>query len=81
MNVIIQMVYSVHGSKNSREASFPPRGKRPEELAYDWWKQIKKEMSYFAKLEKVVVNGEQDITETMINMENAIHHLQGELPF
>jgi hypothetical protein len=81
MNVIIRMVYSTHGSKSSREASFSLRSsKRAVDVAYEWWKEIKKDMSYFAKLEKVILNGEKDITETILRMDHTIVSTD-ELPF
>lgn len=38
-----------------QRASLPLRGKRPEFVAYHWWKQIQKEMSYHAALEQITV--------------------------
>jgi hypothetical protein len=37
-------------------------------VAYDWWKQIKKETSYRAALEKVLADG-HDITQLVKDLE------------
>ncbi|MBT2655368.1 hypothetical protein J7E81_08975 [Bacillus sp. ISL-18] len=54
MNVTIEIHYKA-SSKLMQRASLPLRGKRPEFVAYHWWKQIQKEMSYHAALEQVTV--------------------------
>jgi len=39
-------------------------------VAYQWWNKIKFEMSYHSKLEKVILNGDQDITYLVKDLEN-----------
>jgi hypothetical protein len=46
------------------------RGKKPEAVAFNWWKQIRKEMPYWPELVKVMCDGE-DITEKVMELEKA----------
>lgn len=68
MNVVIEIHYK-SGSRTTQSGSFPLRGRKPEQVALDFWKQIKKEMSYSAELEKVIANGDQDITQLVLELE------------
>jgi len=68
MNVTIEIHYTA-SSRIVQGASFPLRGRKPERIALEWWKQIKREMSYHAQLEKVIINGDQDITELVLALE------------
>jgi hypothetical protein len=43
---------------------------KPETVAFQWWKSIKKEI-YNPKLVKVVINDGDDITENVRRLENA----------
>jgi hypothetical protein len=61
MTVSIQFFYIGNGTRVMQKASFPLKGRQPEEVAFAWWKQIKREM-YVDELEKVICNGE-DITQ------------------
>ncbi|PGY10625.1 hypothetical protein [Bacillus sp. AFS031507] len=70
MNVIKIEIHYYANSKALQQGSFPLRGKKPEVIALEWWKQIKKNMSQHAELEKVVVNGDQDITELVMELED-----------
>lgn len=45
MNVTIEIHY-IADSKIMQGGSFPLRGKQSVQVALDFWKQIKKEMSY-----------------------------------
>jgi hypothetical protein len=71
MGIVIRIDYSVHGNKSYQQGSFSSRGKRPEDIAYKWWKQIKKEHSYWAELERVIVNRDQDITDKINETDKA----------
>lgn len=51
---------------------FRLEGRKPEKVALEFWKQIKKEMSHRAELEKVIVDGDQDITQMVIDLEKQI---------
>jgi hypothetical protein len=68
MNVSIEIHYK-SDSRGLQKGSFQLRGMKPEELALNFWQQIKKEMSHRAKLEKVIVDGDQDITQLVKDLE------------
>ena len=51
-----------------QRGSFPLRRRRPEHVALDFWKQIKKEMPFGAELSKLLIDGE-DRTEIIKEME------------
>jgi hypothetical protein len=84
MYVSIQIHY-IANSKLLQESSFPLKGRNPEKVALDFWKQIRKDMSYRAVLEKVILNGEQDITESVKELEKQelrkMYYESEELPF
>lgn len=61
MNVSIRIDYKSN-SKVSQSAYLPLRGRRAEQVALRWWKEIKREMSYRAELEIVTADG-KDITQ------------------
>lgn len=50
-----------------QKAVFPLKGRHPAEVAFDWWKQIKREM-HVNELEKVICDG-QDITAIIKDMD------------
>jgi hypothetical protein len=62
MKVNIRITYISNGNKVLQQASFPITNRKPEEVAFEWWKQIRREMPYFPELEKVLTDGE-DITQ------------------
>jgi hypothetical protein len=68
MNVVIEIHYK-SDSRVLQTGTFPLRGRKPEKVALDFWKQIKREMSYRAELEKVMANGDQDITQLVLELE------------
>ncbi|MEH7484761.1 hypothetical protein V7157_27560 [Neobacillus drentensis] len=68
MNVVIEIHYK-SDSRALQAGTFPLRGRKPEQVALDFWKQIKKEMSYHAELEKILAFGDQDITQLVIDLE------------
>jgi hypothetical protein len=68
MNVIIEIHYT-GDSKIAQKGSFPLRGKNAVQVALDFWKQIQKEMSYHAELDNVMVNGDEDVTEMVKELE------------
>ena len=70
MNVTIEIHY-IANSRLTQSGSFRLRGKQPVQVALDFWKQIKKEMSYHAKLEKVIVDGDKDITDLVQELEKS----------
>ena len=52
-----------------QRGSFQLRGRKLEHVALQFWKEIQREMSYRAKLEQVIVNGDKDITQMVIDFE------------
>jgi hypothetical protein len=68
MNVSIEIHYK-SDSRGLQKGTFQQRGQKPEKIALDFWKQIKKEMLYRAELEKVIVDGDQDITQLVKDLE------------
>ncbi|MEH7503313.1 hypothetical protein V7152_15090 [Neobacillus drentensis] len=68
MNVVIEIHYK-SDSRALQTGTFPLKGRTPVQVALDFWKQIKKEMSYRAQLEKVIADGDQDITQLVIALE------------
>jgi hypothetical protein len=72
MNSTIQIHYIETESKIKvlQRGSFPLKGKKQEQVAYKWWKQIRRESSMNLELEKVIANGE-DITELVKELEKA----------
>lgn len=69
MNVIIEIHYVSSGNRTTQSGSFPIRGRKPEQIALEFWKQIKNDMSHHAQLEKVIVDGDQELTERVIALE------------
>lgn len=63
MNVKIQITYMTDGVRTQQSGTFPLRRKRPEEIAFEWLQQIKREMYTYQKLISVIVDGKEDITE------------------
>jgi hypothetical protein len=81
MNVLIQIHYISNEIKVLQGGSFPLRGKKPEQVAYDWWRQLKREMSYSGELEMVIADGE-DITGLVRALEKEEwRKIDGDLPF
>jgi hypothetical protein len=69
MNISIEVHYSSGGSRALRKGSFPLRGRKPEYVALEFWKQIKKDHSQHAELEQIIVDGDQDITQLVLDLE------------
>jgi guanylate kinase len=82
MNVTIEIHY-IAASKVSQTSSFQLRGRKPEAVALDLWRNIKKEMSYHAHLDKIILNGDQDITEAVKELEEQMwrKRMEDNLPF
>jgi hypothetical protein len=59
MNVAVRIDY-LTTNKNliTQQGSFPARGRKPEEVAYDFWGQIKRDMRYDCQLDKVTADSE-----------------------
>lgn len=71
MIVIIQIHYtSGAGNKILQQGEFRIGKKKVEEVAFEFWKQIKRSLPYGGELEKVVA-GDEDITEKVMELEKA----------
>lgn len=68
MSVLIVIHYISADNKVMQRGTFPLKGKTKEQVAYEWLKQIKRQMPYYEELEKVTADGE-DITEKVKEME------------
>jgi hypothetical protein len=81
MNITIEIHYKAD-SKLMQRASFPLRGKKPERVAYEFWKSIKKEMPYPVVLEEVLAAGE-DVTQQVKELEKQelLNVMNDDLPF
>lgn len=62
MYITITISYETAYNRLSQAGQFPLRGRRPEKIASDWWKIIKKD-TYNARLVRVVLNADTDITD------------------
>lgn len=67
--IYIEILYVSSNTRVSQGGSFPLRGGKPEQVALQFWKQIKKDMSYHAQIEKITADGE-DITQLVKDLEN-----------
>ncbi|MDQ0975895.1 glycerol-3-phosphate dehydrogenase [Neobacillus niacini] len=69
MTVLIVIHYISNDNKVMQRGSFPLRGKSKEQVAYEWLRQIKREMPYYEEVEKILADGE-DITDLIKKLEN-----------
>ncbi|MBT2723037.1 hypothetical protein [Bacillus sp. ISL-46] len=69
MNVVIDIHYVVNDNKVLQRGSFPTKRRKHEIVAFEWWKQIKREMNV-DYLEKVIADAE-DITDKVMELEKA----------
>ncbi|MEH6994246.1 hypothetical protein V7075_16245 [Neobacillus drentensis] len=72
MNLLIQIFYTTNDNSIFRRGSYPLKNKKPEEVAYEFWKWIRKEHPFPCELEKVIVNGE-DLSQLVKNLEKLAH--------
>jgi hypothetical protein len=72
MNVTIQIHYVAIENKNRvlQRGSFPLRDKKPEQVALEFWRRIKKEMPLEIAIVQVIADGE-DITEVVKELDEA----------
>lgn len=71
MNVTLQISYISNENHVTQRGSFPLKRRKPEEVAYEWFKEIRREMPFSAELESVIADGE-DITELVMELEKII---------
>ncbi|TWE06386.1 hypothetical protein FB550_102408 [Neobacillus bataviensis] len=81
MNVTIEIHYKAD-SRIMQRASFPLRGRKVEVVAFQFWKDIKKELPYNSELEEVLAANE-DITEQVKDLERQelLNIMNDDLPF
>lgn len=70
MNIRIQITYLTEGGRAQQSGTFQSRGKKPEVLAFEWLKQIKRKVNY-KDLISVIVDNNVDITDKVIELEKA----------
>jgi hypothetical protein len=58
MNVVVEVHFISNENKVMQRGSFPLRRQKPERVALDFWKQIKREMPFGAELSKLLIDGE-----------------------
>lgn len=83
MNITIDIHFSTSAGKALKSGSFPLRGRKPEYIAYQFWKQTQKEQPHEVHLEEVIVNGDQDITDLVLDLEQQEQNkiMNADLPF
>ncbi|WP_045520311.1 hypothetical protein [Neobacillus niacini] len=70
MNVLIQIFYTTNDNSIFQRGNFPLKKRKPENVAFEFWKLIKKDHPFECKLEKVIVTGE-DLTHLVKNLEKS----------
>jgi hypothetical protein len=82
MNVTIEIHYKSDG-RALQKGNFPLRGRKAEYIALEFWKHIQKNMSHRAEIEKIIVDGDKDITQLVIELEKEEWHkaMNDNLPF
>jgi hypothetical protein len=72
MNITIQIHYIAIENEGRilQRGSFPLKRRKPEDVAYAFWRRIKKEMSLEIAIEQVIADGE-DITEIVKELDEA----------
>lgn len=68
MDYVIRVDYTSNDNKVMQRGTFPIKRRTSEQAAYDFWRQIKREMPFECYLEKVVVDAE-DITEKVMELD------------
>jgi hypothetical protein len=78
-DVLLRIHYTSPAGRSERKGNFPLRGQRPEEVALDWWeKDVGR--GYERKLDKVILNDVEDITEKVLEVRKERWYQLG-LPF
>ncbi|CRK83005.1 hypothetical protein [Neobacillus massiliamazoniensis] len=70
MNKISFEIHYKAYNRTTQRSSFLLIGRKTEQVAFEWWKQIRKEMSFHTELDKVIVNGDQDVTDIVKELES-----------
>jgi exonuclease III len=82
MNVTIEIHYN-SDSRALQKGNFPLRDRKAEYVALEFWKHIQKNMSHRGEIEKIIVEGDKDITQRVIDLEKEEWHkaMNDNLPF
>ncbi|PLR89517.1 hypothetical protein [Bacillus sp. T33-2] len=82
MTITIRIDYISAAGYMTQGGTFPLRDRRPEQVAYEWWMQIKRE-GFVEGIVKVIVDGDKDVTEQVKEYEKKVigHEMNDELPF
>lgn len=67
MKVVITVKFRFPEGVASKSGDFPLRRRPPEQIAYEWIKQIKRKV-HFEELLEVVVNDKEDITQKVLEV-------------
>ncbi|ALC92048.1 hypothetical protein AM500_21310 [Bacillus sp. FJAT-18017] len=72
-NVLIKIDYisnpgSVWEQNAERKGNFPLRGRKPEQVAHEWIRKLRKEISNFTVV-RVTVDGEHHITKAVLQLD------------
>lgn len=70
MNARIQITYLTEGGRAQQSGTFPLRRRKPEEVAFSWLQEIKRKV-FYRELISVIVDGNEDITEKVLELEKA----------
>ena len=67
MSVRIQITYLTEGGRVQQRGTFHLRGRKPEEIAFEWLQEIKRKVTY-KDLLSVIVDGKTDITDNVLEL-------------
>lgn len=70
MNARIQITYITEGGRAQQSGTFLLKRRKSEEVALDWIKEVKRQVTY-KELISVIVDGKDDITEKVLELEKA----------
>lgn len=70
MNARIQITYLTESGRAQQSGTFPLRGRKVEKVAFSWLQEIKRKV-FYRELISVIVDGKEDITEKVLEMEKA----------
>jgi hypothetical protein len=69
MKVTIDIHFSTSAGKALKSGSFPLSGRKPEQVAYEFFKWIQKKQPNEIQLEEVIIDGNKDITDLVKELE------------
>lgn len=68
MTVLIE-IHHTGSSRGYQRGLFELKGRTVDYIALQFWKQVKKDLSYNVELEKIIVEGDKDITDSVLELE------------